>query len=239
MNPERWQQVEKVYHQARQRTPQERSCVSGRRVPRRLGSAPQSGVAAGWRGPGNGSLDRPTFTVAGPAPVPASVNPGGAHGRFLAGSVPDRGASWRRRNGAGVPRTRHAAVATRRHKGIDVRLGGSLHSGGSGGVRAQPSQHRHHLRRGRCRRHVLHRDGADRRPDLAAGDGGRAFAHSQAAGDCRADRRRSGRGARQGNHAPRPEARQHHDQRRGTGQDPGLRPGQIAARRPAACLPAR
>jgi predicted ATPase/serine/threonine protein kinase len=76
MNPERWQQVEKLYHAARHRNPQERSvfldgaCRDDSDLRRKVES-----LLAG-EGAGNGSLDGPTFTVAGTAPVPVSGNPG-------------------------------------------------------------------------------------------------------------------------------------------------------------------
>ena len=64
MNPERWQQVEEVYHAARQRNPQERSvfldgaCRDDSDLRRKVES-----LLAG-DAPENGSADGPTFTVA-------------------------------------------------------------------------------------------------------------------------------------------------------------------------------
>jgi len=64
MNPERWQQVENLYHAARQRNPQERigfldgACRDDSDLRRKVES-----LLAG-DAPGNGSADGPTFTVA-------------------------------------------------------------------------------------------------------------------------------------------------------------------------------
>jgi len=65
MNPERWQQVEEVYHAARRRNPQERSvfldgaCRDDSDLRRKVESLLAGEV------PANGSADGPTFTVAG------------------------------------------------------------------------------------------------------------------------------------------------------------------------------
>ena len=76
MNPERWQQVEQLYHAARQRNPQERgvfldgACRDDSDLRRKVES-----LLAG-DAPANGSLDGPTFTVTAPAPASVSANRG-------------------------------------------------------------------------------------------------------------------------------------------------------------------
>jgi predicted ATPase/serine/threonine protein kinase len=78
MNPERWQEVERVYDAARQRNPQERgafldgACRGDSELRRKVES-----LLAG-EGSGNGSLDRPTFTVAAPASQNSGTVAGGS-----------------------------------------------------------------------------------------------------------------------------------------------------------------
>ena len=77
MNPERWQQVEQVYQEARQRIPQERSvfldgaCRGDSDLRRKVES-----LLAG-DAPGNGSVDNATFTVAPAVPYDGADLAGG------------------------------------------------------------------------------------------------------------------------------------------------------------------
>ncbi len=102
--------------------------------------------------------------------------------------------------------------------------------GGRGGRPARSPEHRADLRGGRARRLELLRDEADRRgqPGPSAARAGRRSAGGRAAGGDR----RAGRPPRPPARrvAPRPEALEHPDRRRGPAARHRLRPGQAGAR---------
>ena len=141
-------------------------------------------------------------------------------------------AAGRGRNGRGLARAGHAARARGRDQGaarggrLGSRAAEALREGGALGLGAQPPLHRHDLRHRPDRRRLLDRDGAGRRQD-AAGAAGLRRAAGEAPAPARHLRRRGpGQGARGGDRAPGPEARERHGHQGRAGQDPGLRPGE-------------
>ena len=85
---------------------------------------------------------------------------------------------------------------------------------------------------GTARRRAVHRDGAARRRDAAGPAPGGVAAGAQGDRLRGADRQGPRRGAREGDRAPGPEAREPVPDAGRAGQDPGLRSGEAQAARP-------
>ena len=141
------------------------------------------------------------------------------------------------RDGRGLPRARHAAAppgggeGPARLAGRRPRAHAPLRAGGPRRRLAQPPEHRRHPRhRPPVRRLALRRLRAAGGRDPAPADGRDGAARAQGDGLRDPDRARAGRGAREGDRPPRPEAGQHLPDPRRRGEDPRLRPGQVRAR---------
>ena len=180
MTPERWREIERLYHAALEREPGERARVSDRTP-----AAAMTRCAARWNpcstishGPKDfmeqPAVDRPTRQRGPPVRAGSRAGPvRGTHLRLLRSA----GAHRRRRHGRGVSRCRYAPEPHRRHQdtaGTSVgRSGppGALQARSAHRLQPEPSAHLHALRRRRAGRHPLPGHGAHRGRDAPAAAG--------------------------------------------------------------------
>ena len=152
------------------------------------------------------------------------------------GRLYHRPAPRRRRHGRGVARPRRSARARRRHQAAPSasvgrrRTRGRIPARGPRRRRAQSHQHPDGLRRRRSRRRPVSGDGVSR--GRVAADAARARpAHRRCGARHRAADVAGARcGACPGHRASRSQAREHFSRSRRAGEDPRLRPGELARR---------
>ncbi len=150
---------------------------------------------------------------------------GGQADRDVPGARGDRP----RRHGHRLRRGGRAAPAHGGAQGPDARIHerpAAPRAADPGGARSRGAvapRHRDHFRPGRDRRRSLHRLRARARPHAARGTARRTAAAGTADADPPRDHRGARRGPRSGHRPPRSEAGEHHQERRGADQGPGLR----------------
>ena len=154
MTPERLREIERLFHEARERTPAERDAFLARACADDPDAAARGRVPAGAAA---GRRDRRAgWRARGRA---RHASRAAARARLVGRSVSHRATARRRRHGRGVSRARHDPGSRRGDQDPAAALhggpgtAGTLRARGATARRPQSSEHRRHLRpRGRRRR---------------------------------------------------------------------------------------
>ena len=228
MTPERLREIERLFHEARERPPAERDAFLARACAD--DSALRREVESLLAQPPAGLIDAPVGALVAGLVSPASVLAHRPAPRRLRGA----GTAGRRRDGRSVPRARHAAGPRRRDQDPAARVqgrsrpAGPLRTRGAGARLAQSSAHRRDLRAGGCRRRHRPRDGARRGRGSLAAHRARGDPDRRGPADRTTDRRGPRSGARAGHHPPGSEAREHQGAAGRHGEGARFRAGQSA-----------
>ena len=154
------------------------------------------------------------------------------------GTLPDRRSAGCRRYGRGLSRQRRppepdgGAQGTPGRSRRQRRAPGPLHPGGAARFGAPAPEHHHRLRHRVGRERRVPGDGAGARTPARHDHPAGRPAAARRAPLCGADRGRARGGAPRRHRPPRSQTEQHHGDRPGSDQDPGLRPGHALGRRP-------
>ena len=127
MTPERLREIERLFHEARERTPAERDAFLARACAH--DSALRREVESLLAQPPAGLIDAPVGALVAELVMP---RPPAAHSRLVARSLSHRAAARRRRHGRGLSRARHArSVAmsrSRSSRGTSRRIRNGWHA---------------------------------------------------------------------------------------------------------------
>ena len=211
MLPERWRQVERLYHAAWNQSPGERANFLAE--------------ACG----GDEELLREVEVAAGPRGFAANPRTVGSTHESIAsrragGSVQAGGSHWRGRNGTSLPGGRYQAPPHRRHQvSARARYGrprapASFPAGSQGSVGAEPPQHRGHLRHFPAGWNRLSDHGAHPRSDPKGFDPGGGNANRPSGRTGFTDRLSPGGRSCGWNRSPRYQAGEHHGHARPAGR---------------------